>query len=315
MRRQQIIFLIAVLVVLSSCGSRRTGAYYVREMRVDRDQHLLPVGAGSMFEPTSGSYYFFFYAATVITSVSHMERNGSSVQHRTLYLETNRQDQLDRTVKSDVLLTGDFGMAYAQKTCFYNRPVESNYSSVSVRFDSDEYPSAFEVPSVLSGTPDNVPPLSSVSLVRVLRKESGYTLVSADYESTGELRGFQVAEAKNGNISPATDVQTVSPPDRSGSTDPRLVRYGIPPRIDVQKYLSVHRLPLPSGPAALEESTSLIQFYGYGKLMQQQQLRSGVPVSTRWLQPSTTEEEHTIGPECDSRFAQQRSMGLPTTGY
>ena len=315
MRPPQVIFWIAALVVLSSCNSRGPISYYVSDMRVDRDEHLLPIGPRSLFQPNSGSYYFFFHAATGLTMVSHMERNlGDSEPHRALYLETSRNDQLDRTVKSDVLLRGDFGIVYAQRTCFYNRPVQSNYSSVSIRFESNEYPSAFEQPTVLTSTPEFVPPLSSVSLVRVLRNESEYSLVSADYESSGELRGFQVAKANGGKIFPSTDVQTVSPPDRLNAKDRRLVKYGIPSHIDINKYLSLHHLQLPSA-SPPEELIWLIQIHDFGKLIRQQQLRAGVPISSRWLQPSSTEEEHTIGPECDSRFRQQRSLGLPTTGY
>ena len=240
-----------------------------------------------------------------------MERNSGNAQaHQLLFLETRIDGKLDRTVKSDLLLVGDFGTVYAQKTCFYNRPFQSNYSSVRTGFSSDGYSSHFEEPAELAGAPKLLPPLTSASLVRIIRNEADYALVSADYESTGEPRGLQVASVSEGKISPGTHQLSY----RLDSKDPRLDKYGMPFHLDINGYLSSHRLQLPSvtGP---EESTWLIQFYDFGKLIQQRQLRAGVPISSRWLQPSTTKEEQIIGPECDSRFHQQRSMGLPTTGY
>ncbi|HKS72240.1 MAG TPA: hypothetical protein VJQ82_03525 [Terriglobales bacterium] len=312
MRSAKTAIWVAVLIMLSSCNSRnsRLTSYYVSGIEVGRDGQLSAVGAQSLSQPSSGSYYFFFHGAW-LTSVSHMERNpGDSEAHRSLYLETKRDGRLDRTVKSDVLLTGDFGTVYADKTCFYNRPVQSNWSSVKIGFDSNEYRSAFESPTVLANGPEVLPPLTSVSFVRLIRNHADYTLVSADYEASGDLRSFQVARATGGNISPGSDQLSY----RVGAKDARLDKYGIPSPIDINGYLSSHRLQLPSvsGP---EESTFLIQFYDFGKLIQQQQLRAGVPISSRWLQPSTTKEEQIIGPECDSRFRQQKSMGLPTTGY
>ena len=72
---------------------------------------------------------------------------------------------------------GDFGTIYAEKTCFYNRPVQSNYSSVKVTFFSNGYPEAYDRPTVLPDAPEVVSPLSSASLVRVIRNEADYTLV------------------------------------------------------------------------------------------------------------------------------------------
>ena len=301
---------VALVIVLLSCTSRPT-SYFVSGVQIGRHGELSPVGPRSLGEPSSGSYYFFFHAATGLTSVDHLERNPGDAQgHRSLFLETNIDGKLDRTVRSDVLLIGDFGTVYAEKTCFYNRPVQSNYSSVKIGFWSNGYSSLFEEPTQLASSPEAVPPLTSASLVRMIRNGADYTLVSADYESTGELRGLHVASASGGRISPGTNQSSY----RLDSKDPRLAKYGMPFHIDINGYLSSHRLQLPSVTGS-EESTWLIQFYDFGKLIQQQQLRAGVPISSRWLQPSTTKEEQTIGPECDSRFHQQRSMGLPTTGY
>ncbi|MCU1284491.1 MAG: hypothetical protein JWO13_841 [Acidobacteriales bacterium] len=305
----QTTLLLAVLAVLLSCDSRPI-CYYVSGVQVSRDGQISPVGSRLLVKPNSGSYYFFFHAAA-LTAITHMERSPANPEeHRSLYLETKPDGRLDRTVKSDVILVGDFGTISAQRTCFYNRPVQSNYSSVTISFNSNGYPSAFEIPTVLPRATEVIPPLTSVSLIRVIRNGADYTLISADYESTGELRGLHVVSANAGNTSPAKDVFAL----RLGSKDPRLEKYGVSSEFDIHRYLSLHRLHLPFI-SAPEHSVWLIQWYDFGKLIQQQQLQAGVPISTRWLQPSTTQQEQTIGPECDSRFRQQRSMGLPTTGY
>lgn len=172
------------------------------------------------------------------------------------------------------------------------------------------YAQAYDKPTVLPAAPEAVPPLTSVSLVRVIHNEADYTLVTADYEASGELRNFHVARANSGKIDPATD--EVSYP--LNSRDPRPEKYGLPSTLKIDGDLSRNGLRLPSVRES-DVATWLIQFHDFGKLIHQQQLREDVPVSSRWLKPSVTEEEHTIGPECDSRFRQQLSMGLPTTGY
>jgi hypothetical protein len=238
-----------------------------------------------------------------------MERKpGRSQTERLLYLETNRDQQLDRTVKSDLIKAGDFGTVYAQKTCFYNRPVQSSYNSVSVRFFSSGYPSGYERPVELPKRPEVVPSLSSLSLVRILRHGTGHLLIEADYESTGELRSVQAVTASGGNV---TSYPLTSYPLDSDIVT--LQKYGVPFRWEIKKDSHGVLRQLPQ-PAAAEELSLFIRFYDFGKLIEEEQLRGGVAV-TRWLQPSVTEEERQIGPECDSRFRQQLSMGLPTAGY
>src|SRR5215469_14484113 len=92
-----------------------------------------------------------------------------------------------------------------RRLCFYNRPVQSNYSSVKINVFDNGYAQAYDKPTVLPAAPEAVPPLTSVSLVRVIHNEADYTLVTADYEASGELRNFHVARANSGKIDPATD--------------------------------------------------------------------------------------------------------------
>lgn len=298
---------IAVVISLSACGSLR---YFVPAVQISRDGRISAVGARYSVEPTSGSYYAFDRGAR-LNSVTHLERKtGDSELHILLYLETSLDDRLDRTVKKDVLLAGDFGLVYSEKTCFYNRPVESNYSSVRIGLYSNEYRVAFEDPTELAGAPDVVSQLTSASLVKMFRDRSAYTLVAADYELTGERRSFHIAQTTGGELKPGNSVSMF----QLDSNDPRLEQYGIPDRLDIRGYLASHRLRLPSRPTR-EQKTWLIEFYDWGRLIQLQELRGGVAVTSRWFRPSVTKEERIIGPECDSRISRQKTMGLPTTGY
>ena len=93
---------------------------------------------------------------------------------------------------------------------------------------------------------------------------------------------------------------------------PSLAKYGIPTHIDIQKYLLSRRVSLPD--VALDQEKNVMNvFYGFGKFIRQEELKDGAIVTSRWLQPSVTEEEKaTLNPLCDARFRQQQTIGLPT---
>jgi hypothetical protein len=56
----------------------------------------------------------------------------------------------------------------------------------------------------------------------------------------------------------------------------------------------------------------LNQHYGYNRLIRQDELNEGTVISSRLLQPSETDEENALNPQCESRFHQQQTLGLPT---
>lgn len=262
-----------------------------------------------MRAPTAGSYYWFFHTARGFTTVDHFERKpGVPRPQRVLYLETNRDQRLDRTVKCDEILRGQYGTVCVERTCFFNRVVVNNPNYISTLVLSNTDESGAEIPGELPGKPDEqIPPLTSLSLTRIFRDESEYVVVSANYESTGEIGSLTTARTRVGEIIPGS-ASTVL---RQALTDSSLERYGIPRRIDVQEYLRSNRLPLPSA-ALPQELAAVTQQYGFGKLIRQDQLRKDTAVLSRFLRPSVTKEEQTLNPECDARFVQQRSLGLNT---
>jgi hypothetical protein len=54
------------------------------------------------------------------------------------------------------------------------------------------------------------------------------------------------------------------------------------------------------------------QHYGHNKLIRQDDLKDGAIISSRFLQPSVTDEENVLDSLCESRFQQQQTLGLPT---
>ncbi len=262
-------------------------------------------------EPDVDSYYAPFYGA-YITSVDHREKKPGGVAHeRSLYLETGKDQVLDRTVKTDEILSGPFGTVNAVKQCYYTRPIENGYGSVSVAFrDGAEY----ELPPEISTPTANLPALTSLSLVRIFRTNSEYVIVSANYERDGSLGSLNIGGGGNGGS--GTSIYRTPDPQVNEIVQkelgPTLTKYGIPIHLDVEKYLVSRQMPLPT--AALDQEKNVMhEFYGFGRFIRQDELKGGTIVASRWVKPSVTEEEKaTLNRLCDARFLQQQALGLPT---
>ena len=312
MRRLRLAILIASLLgIVLSCG--KPISPYFAKLEISADLHLIPSHPLST-PPNGGPFYSIFYAATGLTMIDHLQQvPGAKSPTLLLSLEANRNQVLDNTFKSFQLLSGRFGTIYADKVCIFNRPTESNWSYVSVHSYFNG-PST-EVPAELPRPPETLPPLTSLSLVRVFRAFPEYLVVVGNYEPNGELGSLHIDGAKGGNwvhsnyVPAAKDgfVQRI-PKDRSLDA---LVRYGIPAHIDIQGYLRSRRFQLPTVSLA-QEMAILNQHFGYNSLIRQDELNGGDIASSRLLQPSHTDEENTLNPQCESRFQQQRARGLPT---
>ena len=312
MRRLRLAILIASLLGIDlSCG--KPISPYFAKLEISADFHLVPSHPLSIV-PNGGSFYSFFHAATGLTIVDHLlQVPGAESPTLLLYLETNRNQLLDRTVKSFQLLSGRFGTLYADKVCFFNRPTESNWSYVSIHSYFNA-PST-EVPAELPRPPEKLPPLTSLSLVRVFRAFPEYLVVVGNYEPNGELGSLHIDGAKDGNwvhsnYVPAAKDGFVQRIPKDSSLD-ALVRYGIPAHIDIQGYLRSRHFQLPTVSLA-QETAILNQHFGYNSLIRQDELNGGDIASSRLVQPSHTDEENTLNPQCESRFQQQRALGLPT---
>jgi hypothetical protein len=299
------LILLGLSIVCCSC---QRSSYNVTGLQIDAQHHLNPIGKKSLDKPSSGSYYLFFHTATGLTIVTHWTRKaGESDFRNVLYLETNKDKILDRTVKDDVIIAGTYGTLISKRECFYARPINEGLSGVQVEIASNNYPSAHEMPSELPMTPKEMPSLTSLSLVRVFRESPGFTVVSANFEADGTLGTLNLGQIAQGDLMPGSHTSA-----RPSDFDPDLKKYGIPSRMDVHQYVGTGRLQLIPVPLP-QETAIVILHYGFGKLMRQDTLEGGAVISSRFLQPGTTEEEKRLDPECDQRFRQQQSKGLPTT--
>lgn len=297
----------ALSFLAASCSACGQTNYYVPELSIDAEQHLIPVGPKSLNHPAADSYYMFFHTATKLTIVNHfVKQAGSTDVRELLYLEADK-DRLERTVKADQVVTGPFGAVVVEKTCFYNRPIENYQSSVKVLIQSAEPEIGREIPDQVSKAPTDVPRLTSVAIVRTFSAESELVFGSGNYDADGTLGSIQSGKVMNGDLEPGSSVAFPLAPDfgeiRQAS--------GLPPRLEIENYLRSKRI-LPLINSSLQERTIVILVYGFGKLIRQDSLENGTIVSSHYLKPVVTEEEGILGPECDEHLQQQQSTGKST---
>lgn len=303
----------ALIVIASSCaGCGPRTNFFVHGMKIDAKQNLIPVGSRMWQHPDTGSYYMFFYTATHLTIVNDFApQEGTPDVRQLLYLEASH-DVLERTVKDDQVITGPFGAIVVEKDCRYNHPVATYWSSIQVLLQSSHPDIGREIPDAVPAVPADLPPLTSISIVRIFRGGPQFIFGSGNYEADGTLSSIQHGKIMNGDlqsvaITMAGPHYNLSP---QGFNEIRQTA-GLPPRVEVENYLRLKRLPLPviSDP---EERTLVVLVYGFGQLVRQDSLVNGVVTSSGYLRPVVTEEERTLGPECDARFREQQSAGIPT---
>ena len=297
---------LALAFLLIGC-SRGPTNFNVDELKIDSDLHLIPVGYRTLRAPGEGSYFFFFYTATGLTTVDHIDTKPSG-HERLLYLETGHNQVLDRTVKAEKILTGNYGTVYSAKTCFYASPLARGHSTVSVGANNNGID---EVPAELAREPEALPPLTSVSLIRIFRTAPEYVIVAGNYEADGKMGSLQIGGAKGGDRVAFLGGGDYLFPGSTTQPAALAKQYGMPVRIDLQDYLRSRRLMLPS--VGLPQEIVAVDFhYGYDKVIRQDTLSDGAISSTRFLLPSVTSEEKILEPLCESRFRQQHADGLPT---
>ncbi|MDQ2839783.1 MAG: hypothetical protein M3Y72_01825 [Acidobacteriota bacterium] len=276
--------------------------YYVERVEIDSLLHIHPIGPRSLPEPNSGSYYFFFNGANLLSVDHYAKQPVKKKRERLLSLAATYPDfLLNRTVKQDEILKGPFGTLYSTKDCTYNSPL---VKGSSVIYDaSGGNGEEHETPTELITAPKDLPPLTSLSLTRIflgkpkviILPASDYVVVSANYEPDGRLGGLHVNKAQGGdNTSGDTGMFGMG---LEGT-------YGIPRRIDIPGYLGSRQLTLPPSTFA-DFADVAVEHYGYNKIIRVEELSNGVAANPRFFQPSVTPEERTLNPVCDAELKQQ----------
>jgi hypothetical protein len=197
-------------VLAAACSACGPSNFYVREMKIDAKQTLIPVGRKSWDHPAADSYYMFFYTATKLTTVNHLANQPRSGDDgRLLYLEADH-GVLERTVKTDEIFTGPVGAVVTEKTCFYNRPTAYR-SSVEVLVQSLNPDIGREAPDAIPGEPVNVPPLTSLSVVQFFREDSHLVFASGNYEANGAIGSLQSGKIVKGDVQPGSSIASPQP--------------------------------------------------------------------------------------------------------
>lgn len=294
--------IVGVLVAsIAACGPT---TFYVQGIKIDTDQHVIPVGHKFLSHPNSDSYYMFSYTATKLTIVNHFAKQaGSQGVHELIYLEAYR-GRLERTVKVDQVSTGSFGALVVRRTCFYNRP---NSSSLDVLIQSTHPEIGREIPESIGGLPTDAPPLTSMSIVRIFARDSGQSFAVGNYEADGELGSINSGSVENETVQPGASIMMATARD----FDKLRGAFGLPPSPSVRDYLRTNRMPLLKTTQS-EERAFVILVYGFGRFIRQDSLQNGVVTSSTYLKPVATDEESVLGAECDARFQRQISASRPT---
>jgi hypothetical protein len=213
-------------------------------MKIDEEQHLIPVGTKLLRHPVTGPYYMFFHTATHLTVVDHLAwQEGSTDVRRLLYLEAN-QDVLERTVKDDQTVTGPFGAVVVEKECRYNHPVAAYWSSIKVLLQSTHPDIGREIPDTVPPVPSNVPPLTSISIVLIFRASPQFVFGSGNYEANGTLGSIQNGKIVNGNLQHPSSITKAGPHLNlmKPQFDELRESFGLPSRVDVENYLRLKQL-------------------------------------------------------------------------
>lgn len=282
--------------------------FFVRKIKIDAEQHLIPIGPKATRHFDHGSYYMFFHAATGITSVSHwLTLAPTGKQRELMYLETNKHGVLDRTVKTDRVIAGPFGTVVTEKTCFYNRPVETSPSALLVQVQGTKYDIA-EIPDTITELPKDGPPLTSFAIIRFFHKGGNLAFGSGNYEATGAIGAIQSGELSHGDQLPGAFTASAQAPDFNNLQHV----YGLSSQVNIADYLRSNRIVLATT-SDTEDRSFVVLVYGLGKFIRRDSLsRRGVVTSSRLFRPLVTEEEKILGPECDDRFRKQQATGEST---
>ena len=123
---------------------------------------------------------------------------------------------------------------------------------------------------------------------------------------TGELGRLNIGVTSDGEL--AAGSITASAHDIK---DTPLSRYGIPKHIDIDNLVRSRRLTLSQ--VTMSQVIAVVnRHYGFGDFIQQDTIQNDEVIDSRFLHCFVTEEQEFLNPQCDSRFRQQLSMGLPT---
>ncbi len=289
---------------LISCQSEPT-LYYFRGLKI---------GSGGRFirlqrlpgQPATGSYYSIMRGAS-IDMVSHYASIEDQPPRVVLLLSSDQNRSLLETVRIEQIATGPYGTLSLEKDCFYKRPQSGYRSSLLVRAYLND--AQLPVQAHLAGLPANHPPLTEVSLVRIMQSSSSYLVAAATYEASGRLGSVMQSTVRPGGEL----ISGSSSYNRNFSLQAKINDLGLLTQFSAADYLRTHRVRLPpsSDPKA---ETMIVLRYGFDQFLQLDTIRYGRPISSSYLEPYLSPEDAGLNDKCDADLRNQIAAGEGTTG-
>lgn len=266
--------------------------------QMDENDHVLPV---------VGDYFLPFQAGNGDFIISHLSRRDAhSSLIRYTYLVSSANHNLGHFVKTREVLKGAFGAVLAIKSCFYLPPAQA--AQRPNHFDVQPYAELAEPPAIHSEQPAGVADtLFYLSVIRVFRAPPEYVIVTAVYSTDGRLRSVYLNGSHGGDWVHANDLTGFEKDAISlgKARAPETLRhYGLPDRIDLNRYL--HKFDFPLAPTALESVTDAVNLhFNFGDWTRQDEFAPDGSHQTRFLAYVQTAEDRILDPICNQRFAQQ----------
>jgi hypothetical protein len=255
-----------------------------------------------------GEYYQIFVGQGGGTSIEHY-RQPDSVSRRMRYghFESGADHLLTKSSRSRAVLQGPFGTVYSDTTCFYNLPAAQYPSSVDVHAYANEF--EHEAPAITAEPPSGISSdMTTFSLVRILRGDPEYLVLTATYSPRGGMTGFSIDGAKNGNWVHPNGVEGRAgwftlpggKPTEQQSVD--LQRFGLPLSLPIDELVKTGRVALrPPGAVPVEREIFNVH-YAYDRWIRQDDFASRDEHQRRYLTYLQTSEDAVLLPRCIARF-------------
>jgi hypothetical protein len=290
--QMKLFYVSSLSALIFFCGCNRsehlTGQTFYTRISIDTTSLLVsfhdPIPA--IPEPQA-DFYWPFYRHDDHCSLDHFDtRTRATPRIRYNAFDLDPQHRVTSRTKHQVVLTGDFGKFYSETRYSY----APFYTSTNTSFRVYAYGNSLESepPQLLDAPIPHDAHLSVVSVIRVFKTPTGYSLISACYAPDGLL--LSVSENRSVGGDCREGGSTVFGLDHA-----RADRFGLPPRFPIATYSSGSRDFFT--PTKLTSDLDCVNFhYNRNRLVRQDILRNGQPVQTRTLTYKVTSEDTILDP-------------------
>jgi hypothetical protein len=264
------------------------------------------VDADGRTRPVLGSYYQLWTGPGGGTSVDHFfRRDPETPPFRYGFLGT-RDHLIYQSENWREILRGPFGTVYSQKTCFFNRPIETwgNLLVVSL------YGNSRGEPPTMSDEPPATGPatLTNVSVIRVLRGGPEYIVAVALYGADGRARGLSVEGGRNADWVPGGKASIPEPNLTGGDQAAVMTSFGFPETVSIARALTQRPIGLATPSRGPVERDAISLHYSYDRWLRQDEYLVAGEHHTRYLTYVRTPEDVALHEACAERFRAREAI-------